>query len=66
MCVRLTLPLCVDGTENSVKVDSLTNLQDIKMVLDKHNNGESDTAIDVEYYENTLKKLIIAKARAVG
>ena len=36
------------------------------MVLEKHSNGQSDTAVDVEYYENTLKKLVVAKARAVS
>ena len=36
------------------------------MVLEKHSNGQSDTAVDVEYYENTLKELVVAKARAVS
>lgn len=70
MYVRASLSLCVDVTVCScnrrfTQIYSLA-LQDIKTVLDKHNNGESDTAIDVEYYENTLKKLVVAKARAVG
>ena len=57
----------MEGNENLWELNlSLLIAQDIKMVLEKHNNGESDTAVDVEYYENTLKKLVVAKARAVG